>query len=184
MSITKYQGITSSISIESVAGYLEIGDTATASKIIQAGGFLTILFTEEAIAACLASVDLNPVYKESIKELSPGYVIMATKEYIDVMTEDELHAMLAHEDAHGLHGDLDHVTIHNEGFLVNQEAELKADAYAASKTSKEVMLSALIKALTMTASLQANSMGCSGWDRLNHLYTDETIGTRLVALGH
>lgn len=104
--------------------------------------------------------------------------ILVSKDYADMLTEEEYDAILFHEYAHILNGDIQEFSIEGKLRLITYVAyEIKADSYAASKTSAKTMADALVKVLLKKVVLKEGD-----YDKAKKL--DEDVVRRLHALGY
>ncbi len=83
-------------------------------------------------------------------------MINVDMQVVEKLTKDELTAVMLHEHAHIVHGDLDREITNSYGnlnFVCVQDLELRADQYAAMHQGKAVLQSALKKLIHFSGSL-------------------------------
>lgn len=123
--------------------------------------------------------------KNCIKELRCCLnmdVIIVHEELKSILTDEELCAVIAHEEGH-IHyrhiektqaGEVETVNINSVEVINSISYELEADAYAVSKTSKEAMKNAFIKCL---------KFGCNNDETIyENCLKNEEVKQRLLAL--
>ena len=158
---------------------------AELKSIVMCGGFFAINLTGEQIAA----MNLLPgVTEELMVGIKPGYAICVLEDIADLMSDNEVIAILHHEDAHIIHGDVnakhcDITLLEGTGFAIMPEWEFAADTHAAAMVGAIAMHDGLIAAITATGILM-NSLraGDFGNTYIEEAMKDPTIMLRLKAL--
>lgn len=117
--------------------------------IMQAGGFAMAYWGEEHPDTLR---EAKAVFKSSETEATQAVVgvleigqpvIMVIKQVYDLLDPEEALAMLYHEEGHVFHRDFETKPEEGEIFILQDDMEIRADAYAAAKISKAVMGRAL-----------------------------------------
>lgn len=121
-------------------------------------------FTPEEKVALMPHLGRGMIWME---ESSPQYY-----------KPNELKAVLAHEEAHLIHGDLIGAT----GIIENLEMEIKADKYAAQKVDAKSMNRALRKCIHLAHARIQGSGVTVVKNAIHTLETDEAISLRLSLL--
>lgn len=162
MTIINVAGIKHRIDVTSIDEYKALGDEHSKKAVINlilAGGFGASYFTREQIDAFLALPDLHEVYAKELENFKPGPVILMLSDIAEQLAEEEKFALLLHEEAHIEYDDVAvartaKVVPDSEVKLVAiVENELQADAYAAARTNKATVRSALLKVVRKQAEL-------------------------------
>lgn len=112
-------------------------------KMIAAtGGCCAIVVTPELLPLIMDGVDkMDHVgYCQSMQHLGLGPAIALSKETFSFLTKEEQSAIFFHELGHLRLG---HLETAGNGIMDDVGKEIEADAYAAARTSKAVMASAL-----------------------------------------
>lgn len=158
--IVTIPGIAYPISICSIKDYQAIGGPVadqSISTMMQAGGYCVIVLTQEQIDSILSS-DIDEAWKTDFRVLQPGPVVNVLKDIDEKMSFDESMAILYHEcgHIHYEHHKLAPKAVPGEvTFLINQQAEIEADAYALQFTEKAVLRSAILKAMQISVRFAA-----------------------------
>jgi hypothetical protein len=132
--------------------YVRLGETGVngLKTILALGGFYSTLITQEQIDFVIEHPEMNhPETVATFMKMKPGYLINYLIDFAEVMTSDEINAVLLHEDAHILLNHFQNVsgekfTVGNgRTILLDTEKEIAADAYAAAIVGKSTMANAL-----------------------------------------
>lgn len=158
----------------------------TAVKALITGGFFSIQYPENVVEKLPAEIasKMSASQVEFLDVMTGACVIQSVKELYDALPQQELDAILFHEEGHIVHGDLlrssDPSITKVEGIVINLEMELRADAYAASKVGKKTMAKALLHVLENSAEFLATKGGAVPRDQ--EVYT-KFISTALMESG-
>lgn len=165
MSIVTIPGIKYPVDVVTIAQLKAIGDDVAKASLINlslAGGAMAVQITQEYLDAIKAS-SLSGFWKTEASILKPGPVICVLHDAVKNLSEEAKYALLLHEEAHILHGDLTaenaNTDVNGMKLAVHHEFELRADAYAASRTSKAAMKEALQNALSVIVKINAKMQG-------------------------
>ena len=195
MALYTFTGLSTKVSMASIADFAIYGEMLAKQMVktmIIVGGFAASKVTLE-----LMEVIKNPIYsdadREEVAEIGLNPYIMVLKDVWDKMPEDERAAVLFHEEAHIVNGDLDNTvqeellafeSCPNLRLIDSVEKEIKADSYAAARVGKDVMHAALLSVLKIQSELIAERS--NGRIVASDLYVDmledPNLKTRLSAL--
>ena len=163
--------------------------------IVNTGGFMFMYLQQEGLEVAKKHI-VDPEEQRIITELcyeKKGF-ILGFKEAMDLLDEDELFAILAHEDGHLKHRHFENVQKTNlvQNFIMDDiDKELEADSYAVSLVGKKVLKKALKKAMEHTYELQVELIRTNPFvedaDRMienfrKHFFNSEAMLRRLEAL--
>lgn len=87
--------------------------------------------------------EFSPEEQKALQGYVGKEIIWMEESSLELFTKQQLMAILRHEEAHIINGDLEGV----EGIVDDLDAELAADAYAAKTVGKKAMKFALMKAV-------------------------------------
>lgn len=158
------EGIKTPVITESYASIVGAVGIEMAKNVLVLGGLYAILLSQES----------KDALSEEDREIGEKPYIFVLKEVADKITEDELKACLLHEEGHVINGDLENNK--NGGLVMDNEAELRADTYAASIVGKAMVKQGLTAALRAQADLLVELAGSS-------LTTDEILNHTLGNAG-
>ena len=184
------EGISSIVALVPVSSYDNLPKEikrATIKMAVTCCGFCTAIISQELVDA---ASKMDWVTAEMATTFRVGPMISVLKDISDLMSQEEFMAILYHEDAHILHGDVANkatdVTLY-EGtcFALNLDWELAADAYAASKTSPMIVQQALASAFHATGTFVESTVPAGLFNKdeyLRLMFTDDGVVARMTAL--
>lgn len=123
--------------------------------------------------------------------LKPGPTVVMLEDFFEHHTDDEIRAIMLHEMGHAVNGDcnIEGVVVNTVNNLyVNTDVEIRADKFAAERTSPSVVASAIKKCLKAQAKLIAafaspnKRAGIDQSKLYKELLSDEVIQERLAKL--
>ena len=106
-------------------------------------------------------------------------IVMVAKIVEDYLNAEEIEAIIQHEVGHIINKDLNKVDV---GFLNDIDAELAADAYAASVVSKQAMRTALVKITQVLTDIHAGLVPIDAEEYQQSILDNCDFKRRLLAL--
>lgn len=163
-------------------------------KVLLSGGMFAVHIPMNGVMNL--PMDVMRVAKRSeldcLQMLEGSSTIQVVKEFGEQLSSKDMDALLLHEEGHIRHGHErpEHVAgkqvIH--GILVDLQAELDADAYAAKRVGKRQMAIALTHAIEVTVNMMSTKFGTVPRDEglhskaLTAFMMNEQFRTRIAAL--
>lgn len=181
---------TITMSFEEVAATYNISLEEARISAVRVGGFCATNITQDVID--FHSKKLGEATAKKVFHSGPGPYVLVSSSFIEIagLVEDEVAAILAHEEAH-IH--YEHMSTLEEGtspengpnILSNPEFELEADRYAAARYGRSVMRSALVKTIyavaKAVAELEEVEDDSTKFEEI-HAFMTQTLQYRLDAL--
>lgn len=137
-----------------------------ALPLIIADGFAVTYITEEIIAACKEAYVGNDAALSAISQSVTGHAVTVLTDIEEQMDARDATAVFLHELGHVVHGHMKNLveskTMSIKGgpvYMMDQEAELEADAYAAEQVGYHRVLSGLNAVLQAQANLISKLTG-------------------------
>ena len=184
MPVLNLKGIKFPVTTVSVAEYKAIGDQFAEQSLLKiacAGGFMAACITAEQISA-MRAMNLGQKWDAEIDAAQTGPSIFVLSDFLKTFEDDEIKALLLHEEAHLIHGDIDRGLKQVNGFILDDEAEMAADAYAAQRTSKGAVYRGLRIAICNISRILAKANASDVKDEEAKLLATPSIRARLAAL--